>query len=131
MGFFKRLIGIESTPGEPESLSDELFESRVLENDLPCFVYFFHLWCSSCQVTGSLLNELGPGYSDRAHFFKIDVNKNPHTATLMNITGVPTIICFRDGMPVDVLRGLEPLNPLRQWIEKNLGEPSVRGGDEE
>ncbi|MBN1165010.1 MAG: thiol reductase thioredoxin [Candidatus Krumholzibacteriota bacterium] len=120
MGFFKRLLGIEYKPGEPEPLTDEHFESMVKECGLPCFVHFHHLWCSSCQVMGGLLNEVGPQYVDRAKFFKIDVHKNPHTATLLNIPSVPTLVLFKDGNPVDRINGLIPLKPLKEWIEKSL-----------
>ena len=48
MGFIKRLLGLETRPGEPETIDSERFERDVLHGDLPCVVEFYNLWCSSC-----------------------------------------------------------------------------------
>lgn len=123
MGFIKRILGLETKPGEPASLTDREFNDTIEKSGVPCFVYFFHLWCSSCQVMGGLLNEIGPEYSDRAVFYKLDVNKNPESMGRANVSAVPTIIAYRNGTPVDRHSGLIPLNPLKAWIEKNLEGP--------
>jgi thioredoxin-like negative regulator of GroEL len=120
MGFIKRLLGLEVRPGEPEKLTDMSFEGIVKESGLPCFVYFYHLWCSSCQVMGGLLNELGPEYKESARFYKIDITKDPHTAGKYRVNAVPAVLFFRDGRLTDALKGLTPLNELRDWIEGNL-----------
>ncbi|MBU8921355.1 MAG: thioredoxin [Bacteroidales bacterium] len=120
MGFIKRLLGLETKPGEPAPLTDERFDEEIAESGLPCFVYCFSLWCSSCQVMGGLLNEVGPDYADQARFFKLDVTKNPATASRLGIKGVPAIFFFRDGKPVESHTGLIPLDPLKEWIEMNI-----------
>ncbi|MCK4538182.1 MAG: hypothetical protein KAV42_05230 [Candidatus Krumholzibacteria bacterium] len=120
MGFFKRLLGLETKPGEPAPLTDDQFDEEMSNGELPCFVYCFSLWCSSCQVMGGLLNEVGPDYADQARFFKLDVTKNPVTASRLGIKGVPAIFSFRNGKPVESHVGLIPLDPLKEWIERNI-----------
>lgn len=125
MGFIKRLLGLEQRPGEPRPINDDVFEDKVLKNGLTCFVDFYNLWCSPCQVMGGLLNEVGPLYIGKADFFKIDVNKNPAVAGRYGIRSVPTLIVFREGKAVDRHVGLMPLNPLKEWIENHIrGEGS-------
>lgn len=126
MGFFKRLLGLEQKPGEPRPLTDDSFEEMVLRNPLPCFVDFYNLWCSPCQVMAGLLNEVGPQYLGRADFFRIDVNKNPGVAAHFNVRSVPTLIVFKGGKPVEQHVGLMPLNPLKEWIERHAGGASGR-----
>jgi len=120
MGFIKRLLGLEVKPGEPMNTSDEDFEREVLNSELPCFVDFYNLWCASCQVMAGLLNEIGPDYIDRAKFFKLNVDKNPATPAQFSISSVPTLIVFKNGEPVNRLVGLFPLQPLREWIDRNI-----------
>jgi thioredoxin 1 len=120
MGFIKRLLGLETKPGEPRPIKDDSFESEVLKCELPCFVEFYNLWCSSCQVMSGLLNEVGPSYLGKAKFFKLNTDRNPAVPARYNISGVPTIIVFKDGKEVDRLAGLTPLNPLKEWIEKHV-----------
>ncbi len=120
MGFLKRLLGLEVRPGEPRSIRDDEFEGEIAGSDLPCFLYFYSLWCPSCQVTSGLLNELGPSYIGKASFYKMDVNKEPNTAAMFGIRSIPAVISFKNGTPADMLVGLAPIDELKGWIEKNL-----------
>ncbi|UCF06847.1 MAG: hypothetical protein JSV33_07440 [bacterium] len=120
MGFIKRLLGLETRPGEPKPVHDRSFDEEVMRDDLPSFVYFYHLWCSSCQVMGGLLNEIGPLFTSRARFFKININKDPSVPQRLGVTGVPTIVVLKNGRETDRLVGLTPLNPLREWVERQL-----------
>ena len=120
MGFIKRILGLETSPGEPQPLRDDSFEAEVLHCDLPCFVEFYSLWCPSCQVMSGLLNEVGPEYIGKAKFFKLNVSKNPTAHVPYDISGVPTIIAFKDGEAVDRLVGLVPIDMLKDWIERNI-----------
>lgn len=120
MRFIKRLLGLEHKDGEPIPVCDNRFEKEVLNNSLPCFVDFYSLWCSPCQVMSGLLNEVGPQYIGRAAFFKVDINKSPSTAGLFKINSVPTLIVVKNGREIDRFAGLMPLNSLRAWIEEHI-----------
>ena len=120
MGFFKRLFGIEVRPGEPAALSDMESFNEAVKSGRPSLVYFYHLWCSSCQVMGGLLNEIGPGYVGRIDLYKLDIHKVPGAAAKLSITGVPTLIIFSGGEPVARHTGLVPIDRIREWIEASL-----------
>ncbi len=130
MGFFKRLIGLETKPGEPEALPDKIFKETVSKPDMPVFVFFFNLWCSECQVMHGLLNEVGPEYVGRSRFYKMDVNESPHAATALNIRGVPVLAAFSPGGAIDRTAGLMNITELRDWIESRLpGEEATAAQD--
>lgn len=130
MGFFKRLLGLETKPGEPEALPDRIFEETVREPDMTVFVFFFNLWCSGCQVMHGLLNEVGPEYVGRARFYKMNVNRSPHTVTAINIRGVPVLAAFSPGGAVDRIAGLMNITELRDWIESRLPGEEGEGSQE-
>lgn len=121
MGLLQRLLGIERRPGEPEPLGDARFDSAVAWPDGPVVVFFFSLWCSECQVIHGLLNELGPRYAPRARFYRLDIAKNPAAPARLNITGVPRLVVFREGRPVDSAAGLMPIDSLQEWLERHIG----------
>jgi thioredoxin-like negative regulator of GroEL len=120
MGFLKRLLGLETKPGEPETLPDEVFEETVKTSDMPMFVLFFSTWCSGCQVMHGLLNEVGPEYLGRARFYKMDVTRSPGAVTALEIRGVPVIAVFGPGGEADRTAGLMNITELRDWIESHL-----------
>ena len=115
MGFLKRLLGIETKPGEPESIGDDSFEEEVLRSELPCVVEIYNLWCSSCQVMAGLLNEVGPDYLGKV------------IPQRFQVSGVPTILLIERGEVVDRLTGLVPLDELRDWIERHAGTVADQG----
>jgi thioredoxin 1 len=120
MGFIKRLLGLETKPGEPATINREQFERDVLGSDGPCIVEFYNLWCSSCQVMTGLLNEIGPGFMGRASFFKVNAERSPSIPQRYGVSGVPTVILFKGGEPVDRFTGLLPIDDLKAWIDDHL-----------
>ncbi len=121
MGFLKKLLGLETKPGEPESIGDDRFEEEVLRSELPCVVEIYNLWCSSCQVMAGLLNEVGPDYVGKVKFFKVNAERSPSIPQRFQVSGVPTILFVEKGEVVDRLTGLVPLDELRDWIERHAG----------
>jgi len=118
MGFFKRLLGLEQRPGETRPLRDESFEFEVLQSDIPSIVDFYSLICSPCQVMSGLLNEIGPDYIGKVNFFRLDVTKNPYTASRYNVSSVPTVIAYKKGKEAKRIVGLLHIDELRDWIDE-------------
>jgi thioredoxin 2 len=134
MGFIRRLLGLETKPGEPESLRDELFEDTVKDPDMPVFIFFFNLWCSGCQVMHGLLNEVGPEYIGRARFYKMDATQSPRAVAALGLKGVPVLASFRPGEKAEWMGGLMNITELREWIDSLIdgtvsepGEPVADG----
>ena len=117
MGFLKNLFFKPPKPGKPLPVSDQSFREAVLESDIPTVVDFWSPRCSPCQVMGGLLDEIGPDYAGRVQIFKLNVEQNPQTAMEYRVQGVPTVIFFRQGRPVDRIVGLLPLKPLKAKLD--------------
>lgn len=127
MGFLRRFLGLETKPGEPESIGDDRFDGEIAQSDLPCVVEIYNLWCSSCQVMTGLLNEIGPDYIGKARFFKVNAERSPSIPQRLGVSGVPTILVLQRGEVIGRLTGLVPLNDLRDWIDQCI-EPGVADG---
>jgi thioredoxin 1 len=121
MGFLKNLFFKPPKPGKPLPVTDQSFRAAVLESEIPTVVDFWSPRCSSCQVMGGLLDEIGPDYAGKVQIFKSNVEQNPETAMKYGVQGVPTVIFFRQGKPVEKIVGLLPLNPLRAKLDSLAG----------
>jgi len=117
MGFLKSLFFRPPKPGKPCPVTDLSFRKEVLESEIPVVVDFWSPRCSSCQVMGGLLDEIGPDYVGRVHIFKLNVDQNPETAMQYRVQSIPTVFFFNKGKPVDRIVGLLPLNPLRAKLD--------------
>jgi len=118
MGFLDNLFNRQPKPGQPLPIGDDDFVDMVKTSDRPVVIQFYSNTCPHCHVMSGLLKELGPDYADRLQIYTMNVNYNPRTARALRIQSVPTVVMYRDGKPVDAIRGVIPLNPLREKLDK-------------
>ncbi len=98
-------------------VTDESFAADVLNADGVVLVDFWAEWCGPCKAIGPALEELGAEYKGKLTIAKVNIDDNPMTPNNFNVRGIPTLILFKDGKPVDTLVGARPKSALKQWID--------------
>jgi thioredoxin 1 len=97
----------------------ENFQS-LLNEDKPVLVDFFAEWCGPCKVQAPVLKEVKSEIGDSARIIKIDVDKMPAIAQAYQISGVPTLILFRNGRPVWQQSGVASKKQLVDLIKQHV-----------
>ena len=99
-------------------VTDQSFPTDVLEASKsgPVLVDFWAEWCGPCKAIGPALEELGAEFAGKLTVAKVNIDDNPVTPNTYNVLGIPTLILFKDGKPVDTLVGARPKSALRQWV---------------
>ena len=83
-------------------------------------VDFWAEWCVPCQMLGPVIESLADRYEGRAVIGKINTDEEQALAMSFQITGIPTVIFFKDGKEIDRLEGVMPPDAFIQVLEKNL-----------
>ena len=96
------------------------FEKEVLKSKKPVLVDFWAEWCSHCQPLGPVMEALAEKYEGRAVIGKINTDEEQALAMSFQITGIPTVIFFKDGKEIDRLVGVMPPDAFIQVLEKHL-----------
>lgn len=105
-------------------LTDQSWESQVLNADLPVMVDFWAEWCAPCSMIAPVLEEIGKEYEGKIKVGKLNVDENPRTAGKYQVMAIPSLLFFNGGELVDRVVGVVSKKMLVEKIEKILREKS-------
>jgi thioredoxin 1 len=84
------------------------FEERVITSELPVLVDFTAVWCGPCKMLDPIVKELAQEWEGVVKVVKLDVDTNADLAMQYQVMGVPTLILFSNGQPLERLSGYQP-----------------------
>ena len=97
-------------------LTAQNFEQTVLDNDT-VFVDLWASWCGPCRQFAPVYQEASER-NDNIVFAKVDTEAEQALAGALNITAIPTLMAFRDGILVFRQAGALPKQALDSLIEQ-------------
>lgn len=108
------------------TLTQENFEQTVSAGGI-VLVDFWATWCGPCRQFGPIFEEVSEKYPDIV-FGKVDTDDQQQMAMAAQITSIPTLMVFRDGIVVFRQSGALPLSALEDLISQvqNLDMDEVR-----
>ena len=76
------------------------FEKEVLEEKGLVLVDFFANWCGPCKMLMPVIHEVAEEYAGVVKVGKVDVDEEMELASRYGVVSIPTLILFKDGVPV-------------------------------
>jgi thioredoxin 1 len=104
----------------PINVTDSSFDEEVIQADTPVLVDFWADWCAPCKMISPIVEELAGEFDGKVKFTKLDVDSNPKSASSYGIRGIPTMLIFNEGEPVDQVVGVVPKSVLKKRLEQAI-----------
>jgi thioredoxin 1 len=102
--------------GNVALVTDETFESTVVNSDKPAMVDFWAIWCGPCKIIAPHVEALAEEYSGKAVIAKLDVDSSRQTAIKFGIQSIPTLLFFKGGKVVDRVIGAVDKKVLKEKL---------------
>ena len=96
-------------------LNDKNWVSEVLNYEGVTLVDFWAPWCGPCKLIGPIIDELAMEYSGKAKIGKLNADQNQKPMDL-GVSGIPTLILYKNGEEVDRIVGMAPKNQLQEKL---------------
>ena len=97
------------------NIDDSNFEQTIGKG--LTIVDFWAPWCQPCLIQGPILERVAEQVGDKAKVCKLNVDENMATPGKFGITGIPTMIIFKDGQLAKQFVGVQGEQTLVQAVE--------------
>lgn len=102
-------------------VTDDSFESDVLNSGQPVLVDYWAEWCGPCKMVSPILEEISTEFTGRLKVAKLNIDENPDTPPRYGIRGIPTLMIFKDGEVLTTKVGAMSKAQMTAFIEGALG----------
>lgn len=101
-------------------VNDTNFEEEVIKSGNVTVVDFWAPWCGPCRKLSPVLDEISAELGDNVKVTKVNTDDNLKTAKEYSISGLPSILIFKNGEAVERLVGLMPKSTIIKSIQKHI-----------
>ena len=106
--------------GNAVAVTDQNFQTEVLNSATPVLVDFWAEWCGPCRAIAPMVEELAAEYQGKLKVVKVDVDESTDVAARYRIQSIPTLMVFKGGEEVERVIGQVPKSMLLGKLQKHL-----------
>jgi thioredoxin 1 len=110
----------ESKNSKVKNIDDKTFDEVISQG--VTLVDFWAPWCYPCRAQGAIIEVVAEKIGDKVQICKLNVDENGITPQKFNVSAIPTLIIFKDGIASKQFVGAQSENTLLETIESIINE---------
>ena len=101
-------------------VTDQDFETQVLNSDKPVLVDFWADWCVPCHMVSPVVEEIGQEKGEGLKVVKLNIDENPQATRTYGVMSIPSLILFKAGEEVARIVGAKPKDAILRDLTPHL-----------
>jgi thioredoxin 1 len=110
--------GVKNLSGVTE-VKDSSFEEFIKSAPL-VIIDCWAPWCGPCRMLSPIIEQLAEEFQGKIKIGKLNTDENETTPMKFNITAIPTMLVFKNGVQADRIVGAGNKDFMRQKFSKYL-----------
>ena len=96
-------------------ITDENFESEVLNSEKTVIVDFYADWCGPCKMQSPIMEAIATE-NPNIKVGKLNVDENPNSAVKYDVMSIPTILIIKNGNVIKDFVGLTDKEEILKYL---------------
>jgi thioredoxin 1 len=101
-------------------VTDQEFQTKVLDSDKPVLVDFWAEWCVPCHMVSPVVEEIGQDRAEGLRVAKLNIDENPQATRQYGVMSIPSLILFKGGQEVARVVGAKAKDAILRDLDPHL-----------